>query len=152
MLSASLEDAIIYEIKLNSSSFSIHNEEDVISFDYLVVPETMLNDCLVLMITKFLCSTYRKTNQIPGCRGWHSDSSETKWLGCSTGNLGCVIDIVFKAPSLSSQSSSLIIQQTHINIFIIQRRWISSYFPLTCTLCKGVTALAGIETGTSEGP
>lgn len=46
MLSASLEDAIIYEIKLNSSSFSIHNEEDVISFDYLVVPETMLNELL----------------------------------------------------------------------------------------------------------
>ena len=47
------------------------------------------------------------TNHIPGCRGWQSESSTTKRCGCSTGMRGCVIEIVFKAPSLSSQSSSL---------------------------------------------
>lgn len=49
----------------------------------------------------------RTTNQIPGCRGWHFESSKTRRLGCSIGRRGWVMDIVFRAPSLSAQSSSL---------------------------------------------
>lgn len=47
------------------------------------------------------------TNQIPGCKGRQSESFSTKRLGCSTGIRGCVIEMVFSAPSLSCQSSSL---------------------------------------------
>lgn len=38
MLPATLEDAIVYEIELNSRSLTVHNEQYVISFHDLVVP------------------------------------------------------------------------------------------------------------------
>lgn len=38
MLSAALEDAIINQIKLHTRPLSIHNEQNVVCFQYLVVP------------------------------------------------------------------------------------------------------------------
>lgn len=44
MLSASLEDAIIDEIKLHSCSLTIQNEEDVICLHNLVVPSQYIGN------------------------------------------------------------------------------------------------------------
>jgi hypothetical protein len=38
MLSAPLENAIIQQIKLHSSSFPIYNEKNVVTIDNLVIP------------------------------------------------------------------------------------------------------------------
>lgn len=39
MLPAALKYAVIDQIKLNSSSFAIHNEKNVITFNNLIVPD-----------------------------------------------------------------------------------------------------------------
>lgn len=110
MFPATLEDAVVYQIKLNTSSLSVHYEHYVICFHYLIIPATtrysdFLNPSTSLGHIWF-------TYQIPGCNVWHSESLLMNRLGCSTGSLGCVIDIVFNAPSFSCQSSSL-----HSNMF-----------------------------------
>lgn len=38
VLSAALEDAVIYQVELHARSLSIHNEKNVVCFQYLVVP------------------------------------------------------------------------------------------------------------------
>ena len=109
MFSATLEDTIVYKIKLNSSSLSIHYERYVICFHYLIIPaitktKRPIQFPLLWTISNLIL---RFTHQIPGCNVWHSESLLMNRLGCSTGNLGCVIDIVFIAPSFSCHSSSL---------------------------------------------
>lgn len=38
VLPASLEDAVVYHIKLNAGPLPVHNEQDVIAFHDLVIP------------------------------------------------------------------------------------------------------------------
>lgn len=40
MLPAALKYAVIYQIKLNSSSFTIHNEKNVITLYNVIVPDS----------------------------------------------------------------------------------------------------------------
>jgi len=40
MLPATLKYVVVAQIKLNSSSFTIHNEKNVITFDNLIVPDS----------------------------------------------------------------------------------------------------------------
>lgn len=46
VLSASFEDAVIYQIELKPSSLSIHNEENVVAFHDLVIPAVKNHGCL----------------------------------------------------------------------------------------------------------
>lgn len=114
MFPATLEDTVVYQIKLNSSSLSVHYEHYVICFHYLIIPATthnkkktfnILNPSNIQCLLYGICIWF--TYQIPGCNVWHSESLLMNRLGCSTGSLGCVIDIVFSAPSFSCHSSSL---------------------------------------------